>query len=68
MPLEPEEQQHVTAAQGYVELGMYLDADAELDRIDPDVRHLPEVLAVRVQIYDALEKWELMQKLPAITP
>jgi len=50
MPLEPQEQQYVTAAQGYAELGMFLDADAELEKVDPDVRHVPEVLAVRVQI------------------
>src|SRR5687767_6462607 len=61
MPLEPEDQRHVTAAHGYVELAMPLDADAELDRVDADVRHLPEVLAVRIQIYSALKKWELMQ-------
>lgn len=61
MPLEPEEQQHVTAAQGYVELGMFLDANEELEQVDPDVRHVPEVLAVRVEIYSALKKWELMQ-------
>jgi hypothetical protein len=45
MPLELEDQ-------GYLELGLPLDAD---------VRHLPEVLAVRIQVYAALKKWELMQ-------
>ena len=33
----------------------------ELDGIDPGVRHEPEVLAVRIQIYGSLKKWELMQ-------
>ena len=61
MPLEREEQQHVTAAQGYVELGMFLDADAELDKVDADLRHLPEILTVRLEIYQSLKKWELMQ-------
>lgn len=28
------------------------------------VRHLPEILAVRVRVYQALEKWELMQAEP----
>jgi len=56
-----EEQQHLTAAQGYLELGMPLDADAELDLIDPFCRHLPEVLALRAQVYRLLEKWELMR-------
>ena len=27
MPLEPDQQLHITVAQGYVGLGMYLDAD-----------------------------------------
>lgn len=40
---------------------MHLDADAKLEEIDPDVRHVPEVLAVRLQSYCGLKKWELMQ-------
>lgn len=40
---------------------MFLDANEELENIDAEVRHVPEVLEVRVQIYWALEKWELMQ-------
>jgi hypothetical protein len=35
---------------------MYLDADVALDDIDPYCRRLPEVLAVRVKIYQALER------------
>ena len=61
MPLEPNERKHLSAAEGFFELGMYLEADAELDKIDPYCRATPEVLAVRVEIYRALEKWELMQ-------
>jgi streptogramin lyase len=40
---------------------MFLDANAELDKIDPAVRHLPEVLGVRLGIYRGLGKWELME-------
>ncbi len=61
MPLEPQDQRHVTVAEGYAELGMHEDADAELERVTPDARHLPEVLAVRVEIYRALKKWELLR-------
>jgi tetratricopeptide (TPR) repeat protein len=61
MPLSEREQIHLDAAQGFLELGMFLDADAELDRIDPFCRQLPEVLEVRVKIYSALKKWELVQ-------
>ncbi len=65
MPLEPDDQRHLTTAEGYLELGMYLDANQELERIEPDLRHLPEVLAVRLEIYSALKKWELMQIVAA---
>ena len=61
MPLEILDERHRQAAVGYVELGMYLEADAELDKIDPFCRAAPEVLAVRLGIYAGLEKWELMQ-------
>jgi hypothetical protein len=43
MPLEPPDQQHWQAAAGYVELGMFLEADTELDKIDPFNRAAPEV-------------------------
>jgi tetratricopeptide (TPR) repeat protein len=61
MPLSPDQQIHLNAAQGFLSLGMFMDADAALDDIDPFCRHLPEVLAVRVKIYQALQRWELME-------
>ena len=56
-------QQHCQAAAGYVELGMLLEATAELDNIDLFNRAGPEVLATRLAIYQGLEKWELMQEI-----
>jgi hypothetical protein len=35
---------------------MYLEADAQLDKIDPVCRAVPEVLAVRLAIYAGLQK------------
>ena len=63
MPLESPDQQYWQAAVGYVELGMFAEADSELDKIDPFCRALPEVLAVRLAIYRGLKKWELMQQI-----
>ena len=63
MPLEPPDQQYWQAAVGYFELGMFVEADSELDKIDPFCRALPEVLAVRLAIYRGLKKWELMQQI-----
>ena len=61
MPLEPENQRLLTAAEGFLDLGMPLDANDEIESMDPELRHVPEVLAVRVGIYRALEAWPLMQ-------
>ena len=60
MPLEGPDQLHLRAAHGYIELGMFEDANAELEEIDPFCRHLPEVLLARLAIYHGLEKWELL--------
>src|SRR4030095_88246 len=64
MPLEPPDQQHWQAAVGYVELGMFQDANDQLEKIDPFNRAAPEVLAVRLGIYHGLKKWELMREMP----
>jgi hypothetical protein len=34
MPLDRKDQRHLTAAQGYLELGMLLEANEELEEID----------------------------------
>ncbi|MGI8957338.1 MAG: tetratricopeptide repeat protein [Chthoniobacterales bacterium] len=60
MPLEKPDQQHLRSAHGYVELGMFDDANAALEEIDPFCRHLPEVLVARVAIYHGLKNWELL--------
>ena len=61
MPLEQADQRHLTAAQGYLELEMYLEANDELERMTPEVHLFKEVLMVRCMIYYSLKKWELMQ-------
>jgi tetratricopeptide (TPR) repeat protein len=63
MPLDPLDRKHLQAATGYAELGMFLEADAELERIEPLSRSVPEVLALRIDIYRGLERWELMAQI-----
>src|SRR6266496_3130783 len=63
MPLEPPDLQHWQAAVGYVELGMFADANSELEKIDPFLRAAPEILALRIEIYRGLQKWDLMTEL-----
>jgi tetratricopeptide (TPR) repeat protein len=63
MMLEPPDQQFFTAACGYVELQMFQEANEELEKIDPFLRAAPEILALRIEIYRGLQKWELMTEL-----
>ena len=58
---DPENERLLVAAQGYLDLGLPLDANNEIESMNAEVRHLPEVLEVRVGIYRKMEKWELMQ-------
>ncbi len=61
MSLEHTDLQHLNAAQGFATLGMYEDANAELEEIDAFCRASPEVLEVRVEIYCGAKKWDMMQ-------
>ena len=60
MPLEGPDRLHLRAAGGYVGLGMFEEANAELEEIDPFCRHLPEVRMARLAIYYDLTKWDLL--------
>lgn len=54
---------HVSAAQGYFTLGMYAEAHDELEQIDPSQRDMPQVLAVRLELYQRTQRWELAQTI-----
>ena len=60
MPRAKPDQQHLRSACRYIELGMFDEAQAELEKIDPFCRDLPDLLAARIPHYRALEKWDLM--------
>jgi tetratricopeptide (TPR) repeat protein len=54
-------QQQLLAAEGYLDLGLPLDANEELEKIAPEKRDESDVLILRLEIYETLEKWELVQ-------
>ena len=56
--LEPPDTFHVQAAQGWLELGNYIEANEELEKVTPQLRAHPDVLKVRWEVYAAVEKWE----------
>ena len=49
---------HLQAAEGWLELGNYVEANAELDKITPQKQAHPDVLEVRWKIYAKAGKWE----------
>ena len=60
MSLDAPDELHLRAAGDYIELGMFDEAQAELEEIDPFCRLLPEVLPARIPLYRALKKWDLI--------
>jgi tetratricopeptide (TPR) repeat protein len=55
--LEPPDSLHLEAAKGWCELHDFLEADAELNDINPSLQTHPSVSEVRWQICANLEKW-----------
>ena len=49
----------LNAAHGYYELGMAIEAGAEIENLPPEVRSDTEVLKLRHMIYKLGESWEL---------
>ena len=61
MSLEFPDKEFFIAAVGYSELGLFLEANEQVEKINPLDRITPAVLALRIDIYRGLEKWDLMQ-------
>jgi hypothetical protein len=56
-PLVPPDSFHLSAAEGWFELGNHLEANEELEHIPPQLRVHPDVLALRWQIYAKENEW-----------
>ena len=66
-PLEPPDSHYLTAAQGWLELGNHVEANAELEHITPPLCDHPDVLEIRWQIYAHAKKWEACVDLAGAT-
>jgi hypothetical protein len=58
--LDSSDQVHLEAAQGWLGLSDWREANEELDRITPAMRAHPSVLRTRILVCIAAEKWDLM--------
>ena len=56
--LDRQDKLYLEAAQGWLELGNHIEADAELECIAPQFRAHPDVLEVRWSIYANAKRWE----------
>ena len=56
-PLPWPDENHLQAAEGWLELGNSHEANEELERITPGLRAHPAVLDLRWQIYARAKKW-----------
>ncbi len=58
MGLHGEDAKHLEAAEGWLELGDYLSANEELDKVAPLVRAHPDILEMRARVFAAGKKWD----------
>ena len=58
MPIEPPDSHHLRAAEGWLELGNWREAAADLERVAPALRVLPDVLALQFRVFAAGKDWE----------
>src|ERR1035441_7362578 len=56
--LEPPDSHYLSAAAGWLGLGNVAGSDAELEKIAPQFRSHPDVLAVQFDIHAAAGKWD----------
>jgi tetratricopeptide (TPR) repeat protein len=56
-PLTPPDY-HLLAAQGWLELGNYVEANEELEKISPEMGTHPDVLEIRWCIFEHAKKWD----------
>jgi tetratricopeptide (TPR) repeat protein len=61
--LEPPDIHHLLAAQGWLGLGNFLEADEELDKITPQLRDHAAVLSVRYDVYAKAKKWDAADEI-----
>ena len=66
MPLEPPDQQYLQSEDGFIELGMFEEANEELEKIDPFVR-APSQLSAKAILYRSGREWTTVGILAHLT-
>jgi hypothetical protein len=61
MPCLLDNLRSLESAQGYAALGLYMQANQELEQMSADTRLWPEVLEVKLAVFDGLRLWEMVE-------
>jgi len=64
-PLDAPDIHHLRAAEGWLELGNHIEANAELENIVPALRSHPAVLELRWEIYAKESNWDACRDVAA---
>ena len=65
MSFDLDDKRHLDAAEGWIELGLHLEAAVELEKITPQLRGHPDVLELRWHINAREKKWETCVEIAA---
>jgi lipopolysaccharide biosynthesis regulator YciM len=63
MTMSHEDQQALEHAEGYWMLGMFDDAEDQLDRLTPASRITPQALKIRLGIYMDMKRWKISAEI-----
>lgn len=64
--LEPGDQKHVDAAEGWIGLGNWSEANEALERVSPGQRDHPDVLSARWQVHALAGRWDIAVELAEV--
>lgn len=54
---------HIKSAWGYLQLGMYEDANDSLDNLSPEFKATMEVMSLRAWVHSESESWESLREV-----
>lgn len=59
-------ERHLQAALGYLQLGLFQDANDEIEHLPPQEKISPGVLRLRAAIYTELKSWNLLREVAKV--
>jgi predicted Zn-dependent protease len=61
--MRADEDRRLEAALGYLQLGMFEEANDEIEQLPPEEKNSPAILRLRAAIYSEAKSWHLLQEV-----